>query len=330
MAIMDRVRRGQHDLDGLPPDVRQLVTAALDPEPHQRPTLTEILGWLRPQVSRDVLLASQPPVEASDPYTVPIALAAQVADDVTEREIPQGAPTTPLPPDGPTEVYGEATSATYGESRPTLGERLRRATLLIGLALTAGAGCAAYPWLASGLLLIVVWLLRSGSLAASAHGLRRQSRGRKWWDGVQLLVATPWHLVQSIPGTVLLALWSLGLAVAAALVCYAIATGLQLALFVCGTVLAGALWLGPGGSRVQRPVQRAIRPLAASSRRWLVAILVVAAVGAALGARAQLKGADWAPADGRPHVEIAGHELDARGSMANMLQSAISLEIIIP
>ena len=44
------------------------------------------------------------------------------------------------------------------------------------------------------------WLLRSGSLAASAAGDRRRLRGRRWYDGVQFLVAAPWHLVRSIPG----------------------------------------------------------------------------------------------------------------------------------
>ncbi len=39
MAIMDRVRRGQHDLSGLPDDLRQVVDAALDPDPTRRPTL---------------------------------------------------------------------------------------------------------------------------------------------------------------------------------------------------------------------------------------------------------------------------------------------------
>ena len=156
------------------------------------------------------------------------------------------------------------------------------------------------------LLLIAVWLLRSGSLAASAHGQRRQYRGRKWYDGAQLLVAAPWHLSQSIPGALLLALWSLGLAVAAALVCYAIGTGLALALFVCGTTLAVSLWLGPGGSRFRGPLNRVVQPLAADPRRWLVAVLITLAVAAGLGFRADLSGPTWTPQDARPDAEIGG------------------------
>jgi hypothetical protein len=298
---MDRVRRGQFDLDGLPHDLHQVVAAALDPEPRNRPTLDQVLAWLRPLTTRrGERPASAPPTAPPhDPYTVPLALASQAAaDDETDvwpghdAAEPHTLALTSYEPAGPP------------VPKVSLGERFRRATLLGGLALACGVGCAAFPWLAAALMLVLVWLLRSGSLAGSARDQRREFRGRKWYDGVQLLVAAPWHLVQSIPHTLLLALWSLGLAVAAALVCYAIATGLGLALFVCGVVLASSLWLGPGGTRVRGPVSRVVNPLAADLRRWLVALLVVLAVAAALGFRADLSGTTWTPGDRRPHVEI--------------------------
>jgi len=302
MAIMDRVRRGQFDLDGLPSDLRQVVAAALAPEPRERPTLEQILAWLRPLTTRPGERRTPPPTAAPhDPYTVPLALAAQAAaDDETDvwpghnaaephtlALTSYGAPDHPAPP-----------------APVSFGERVRRAALLGAVALAAGAGCAAFPWVTLTLLLVLVWLLRSGSLAGSARDLRREARGRKWYDGVQLLLAAPWHLVQSVPGTLLLALWSVGLAVAAALVCYAIATGMALALFVCGTTLTASLWLGPGGSRVRGPVSRVVNPLAADPRRWVVALLLVAAAAPGLGLRADVSGTDWAPADGRPNAEI--------------------------
>lgn len=296
MAIMDRVRRGQFDLDGLPVDLRQVVAAALDPEPRNRPTLDQLLAWLRPLTTRrGERLLTAPVAPPHDPYTVPLALAAQAAAD-DETDV--------WPGHDAAEPYTLAITSYEPAAPPKtpVAERVRRGTLLSAAALAAGAGVAAYPWLASALLLTVVWVLRSGSLAGSARDQRREFRGRKWYDGVQLLVAAPWHLVQSIPGTVLLALWSLGLAVAAALVCYAFSTGLELALFVCGVVLAGSLWLGPGGSRVRGPVSRVVNPLSASVRRWVVALLVVLAAALVLGLLADSTGADWAPAGGRPHA----------------------------
>ena len=314
MAIMDRVRRGQFDLDGLPADLRQVVAAALDPEPHHRPTLDQLLAWLRPLTTeRQARPVPPPTAPPHDPYTVPLALASQAgADDETDIWPGHGvaepvtlALTSDQPPAWQPAPFDPAAFGPVAPPRVPTAERIRRGTLLGSAALVIGAGVAAYPWLVSGLLLTAVWLLRSGSLAGSARDQRREYRGRKWYDGAQLLVATPWHLVQSIPGAALLALWSLGLAVAAALVCYAAATGLQLALFVCGVVLAVALWLGPGGSRVRGPVSRAVNPLAASVRRWAVALVVLLVLAGALGLRADLAGATWTPGTGRPHAEIS-------------------------
>src|SRR5215212_5691922 len=46
MAIMDRVRRGEHDLAGLPADVRVLVARSLDPDPARRPGVPELVALL--------------------------------------------------------------------------------------------------------------------------------------------------------------------------------------------------------------------------------------------------------------------------------------------
>lgn len=304
MAIMDRVRRGQFDLDGLPHDLREVVAAALDPEPARRPTLDQVLAWLRPMTTRrGARLATPPTAPPHDPYTVPLALAAQAAAD-DETDVWPGHQAAEPHTLALTSYEAGYAPGVEPVPKAPFAERVRRFTLLTGIALGCGAGSAAYPWITSGLMLLVVWLLRSGSMAGSARDQRRENRGRKWYDGVQLLVAAPWHLVQSIPSTVLLWLWSLGLAVAAALVCYAIATGLELALFVCGAVLAVAMWTGPGGSRVRGPVSRLVNPLAADPTRWVVALLAVVAVAGVLGFRADLSGATWTPANDRPDAEI--------------------------
>ena len=56
MAVMDRVRRGEHRLDGLPPGLREIVTAALDPDPRRRPTLADAAGLARRRAARRPLL----------------------------------------------------------------------------------------------------------------------------------------------------------------------------------------------------------------------------------------------------------------------------------
>lgn len=311
MAIMDRVRRGEHDLAGLPAQLRGIVEAALDPEPSRRPSVDDLLRWLRPGATR---VPPAPPARpAEGPRTVPLALAAQAPahepTDRLDRDTFAGAwEDDPHAPDPSTRALSEEWPE--GEewlppARVSWPERLRRGVLLAGGALVVGAGTAAYPWLAAFLLLVVTWLLRSGSLAASAAGDRRRLRGRKWYDGVQFLLAAPWHLVRSIGGTVLLTLWSLGLAIAAALICYAVAAGLPATLFVSGIVFASSLWIGPGGSRVRSPLGRAVNPASASLRRWAGAVLAVVALAVVLLLRLDTTGVSWAPADHQPFAGLS-------------------------
>jgi serine/threonine protein kinase len=91
MAIMDRVRRGEHDLSGVPPEVLPLVRSALDPEAGSRPTLSALLADLKPR-------APWTGAPTDDP-TMPYVLAARRDDDPTDvlptdRHVePEDAPT---------------------------------------------------------------------------------------------------------------------------------------------------------------------------------------------------------------------------------------------
>ncbi|WP_309647860.1 serine/threonine-protein kinase [Nocardioides sp.] len=335
MAVMDRVRRGEHDLSGLPHDLRQLIEAALDPEPSQRPDLASILAWLRPQTTQPHPVVPPVPTGPEDIFTIPLALAgSHAADALTDRFAEP--PTQRLPEDPPTRPYTEVARAAppvappvtpvalvhpspapspvgpvgqweqdwderVAAPQPTpLVERLRRGTLLLGAAGALGAALTAAPWVACAVIFVAVWLLRSGSLAASAAGGRRLRRGRKWYDGAQFLLGAPWDLVRSIPGTLMLLLWSAGLGVAGALVCYAVAASVPTTLFVSGLVFAVSLWWGPGGTRVRGPVSRVVVPISRNVGPWLVAVVAVLALGALLALRVSGSGVSWTPDDQRP------------------------------
>jgi hypothetical protein len=283
MAIMDRVRRGQHDLDGLPNDLRRVVAFALDPDPQRRPSLRQVLHWLD---------GGGPPPQSvpDDPFTVPLALAAQgrettlsIFDDEDERGRTHQLEDDWVAPPGPGAL-----------------ERLRRGVLWATLTVAAGAALTAYPWVALLTLLVLTWFLRSASLAATATGDRRRLRGAKWYDPVLYLIGAPWHVVRAIPGTLLLALWSVGLALAAVLICYAAAADLETSLFATGLAFVVALSLGPGGSRVRSPLARVVHPLASRPGAWLVSLLVAGAVAAAFGYLVSTSGVNWTPFSGPP------------------------------
>jgi len=318
-AVMDRVRRGEHDLSGLTGDLARVVAAALDPEPANRPELWEVLDWLRPQTTRVRRVVPPPPVPveraepdetrpwqpAATPYET-TEVAEQDETDVLGADPFEADPLEGAWPDE--RAHGtrvlpwddeQGWPEAAPEPRTPLLERARRALLLAVLGGAVTAAVVAVPLLAVTSLMLVVWLLRSGSIAAGTVGARRQERGRRWWDGPRLLLGAPWDLVRSIPSTLVLQLWSLGLALAAGLLCYAVALDVPSTLAVTGAVLVGSLWWGPGGSRVRSPVGRVVRPLSATLGVWAVSLALVAVAGAG-AAYLALDGVDWTPLEGRP------------------------------
>jgi serine/threonine protein kinase len=314
MAIMDRVRRGEHDLSGVPQPLRGLLAEALHPEPHHRPTLTEIRDALAPPAP------GAPPTEAvttvdplPEPLTLPLAAGYGpesptdvLADGSATRRITEEQTLVDRDPPFRKEIDDWADESSddwsYSEVSTDLPwrERLRRGLLLVALALVCGAVVAAYPWFGSLGLVVATWLLRSGSLAATAAGQRRRLRGRKWYDGAQLLLRSPYDLVRSVPATLVLLLWSGGLALAAALLCYAFTAGEGLTLGVCGATFAVAVWTGPGGGRVRSPLGRVVNPLSRAWRPWAVALALVLAVFLVVGVLAESRGTRWTPGQDRP------------------------------
>ncbi len=355
MAIMDRARRGEHDLTGMEGPLADVVDAALNPDPLARPLLGEILAWLRPLTTRPDAPAVPPPVgsgaEVVDDFTLPLAIAAQAGMPLappvpgtppTRPDLPPpAAPPPPPPPDARTRVLetevgplpaGAAAPAlpTIGPGAPLpfappppealrqmeqewderwgappppkvpFGERFRRGVAVTCGGVLVGAATAAAPYVAAVLIFVGVWLLRTGSLAASAVADRRVTRGRKWHDGLGFVVTSPWHLVRAITGTLVLVSWSTGIGIAAALLCYAAAVGVPITLFAGGATLAIALWSGPGASRFRSPLSRVAYPVVRRPVAWLVLCGALLAPAAVFGLVVAAQGVRWFPATSGP------------------------------
>lgn len=295
MAVMDRARRGQHDISGAPSPLREVLDACLAPDPVDRPAVATLLAWLRGQGPVPVAMTPPPPpprpaLAPAQQETMPLAL-------FTEEPVAPVAAT--LAESDPTLLDPTTVSAV------TAGERTRRLGLLGAGWLAWGAGLASYPWVGLLALLALTHLLRTGSLAASTVVGRRELRGAKWYDGPRLVLGAPWDLLRALPTTLLAWLWSLGLGVAALLLCYAVAAPLDLTLLLAGLVLVGSLWWGPGGARLRGPTRRLVHPLSRGWRGWLVALAVLLAATATLGLLAEA-GADWAPGGGPPLTSLFG------------------------
>jgi hypothetical protein len=114
------------------------------------------------------------------------------------------------------------------------------------------------------------------------------------------LLAAPWHVVASLPGTVVLML-AVSLATALpALTLAALGTEEARALFLGGVAGALTLWWGPGGRRIRRPTRGGLWSAGRSETGG------VAAVGLLLGAVVALlvaigsAGVQWWPDTGPP------------------------------
>ena len=303
MAIMDRVRRGEHDLTGLPDDLRALVSAALDPDPARRPTLREIIGRLG-GAAASAPAPLRPVVE--DPFTLPLALAAQ-GDPSAPTEV-EPRRTRHLPADPGHGFWDDRDDAEDPDDLPVdlapLPERtgpaarLRRGLVVAALALVAGAMISEWPYWGLALVLGVSWLLRTCTMTVTAHGDRRRLRGTRWYDVLIAPLSAPWYLVAALPGTLLLALWAVGIGIAGALLCYAAGVSTAGTLFVSGVGVAIGLWVGPGASYVRWPVRVVAHAVARRTGRWAVLTVVLVAVAGFVGHQASLD-VGWAPF-GRP------------------------------
>lgn len=316
VAVMDRVRRGEHDVSGLPEEVAEVVVAGLDPDPRNRPTIAAILAWLdleEPAAWEDESALDPEPDEATvvvpmEPFPVtrpltdlravpvgPVAADPWQADRWPGEQWPveePGAwpreePGTALDgvrfTDDPWAVPEEAAPVRVG-----LGVRLRRGVLELCLGLGIALWFAAAPWTAFGVLAVVVWGLRTLSRTASASAERRRLRGARWYDGPQNVVATPVHVLASLPGTLALLLWASGLGAVAGLVLFTVLAPVETTLAGVGAGFALGLWWGPGSTRVRRTVAPLVRPFAAHPVVWFV--VLVAALGSLGYAATQLSG----------------------------------------
>jgi Protein kinase domain len=323
MAIMDRVRRGEHDLTGLPDDLRAVVSAALDPDPDRRPGLREVIGRLGGTTAP---VPPRPAVE--DSFTLPLALAAQddaaAATEVSRRTTPS-APAYDAPYDQTRDpAYDEPRRTRHLQTEPDHGpfdvegddpddlpldlapapERaspaavLRRGLTVVALALVGGAVTAAWPYWGLALVLGVSWTLRTCTMTVTAHGDRRRLRGARWYDVLVAPLSAPWYLVAALPGTLLLAIWSLGIGIAGALLCYAAGASTAATLFVTGLAVVLGLWIGPGGSFVRWPVRMVAHAVARRTGRWAIVTVVLVALAGFVGHQASLD-IGWAPF-GRP------------------------------
>ncbi|WP_091732951.1 serine/threonine-protein kinase [Nocardioides scoriae] len=321
MAIMDRVRRGEHDLGGVPAPMSALLARCLAPEPEDRPTLPQVRQWLaQERAGQDGTRRGDLPVAAApapELWTMPFAptpVPGQETDVVplasaAHEEDPAAAATTTFPAYREAEPYqrppavAPAPTTTLAPGppawlapTPTEPSRAQRVLQLAGLAALAGATVAYAPYLGTALVGLAVLLLRAGSITRQRHDRRRRLRGReRWYDVPASVLASPGYLALALLGTVS------GVVVGAVvgLAMFSIGYLLQLRIAVC-LVLAGigfvpTLWWGPGSQRLRESTRSLVTRTARTEfLGWFVAVMGAVGAAALLGVLLSA-GPNWAP-----------------------------------
>jgi predicted Ser/Thr protein kinase len=307
-VVIDRVRRGDTDLDGVDPRLRPLLAAALSVSPELRPGADEVLGALDSYAAGgDTTLL----VSRGDAGTLPMRTAAAMSSGATRatRALTGAAATRQAPVASAAPVVAEPVPRSlHGElfapdEQPAPAPRRTGTAFTLFTALVALVVCAAaWPVLAAAVTLALMVLARSVDRGTSALARRRYDHGARRSDSLVAVVTSPWHLLAGALATVLTVLLPGALGIATVFF-----TGLLLspdgrpAPGSLPAVAAGALvallaaWWGVGGQPLRRGSRTLARGLTPGrSARVLVPLLLVAS--AAAGVAAVQQGApDWTP-----------------------------------
>jgi hypothetical protein len=335
MAVMDRVRRGEHDLSGVPDDLLPMLRDCLAPEPAQRPSTGQLLQGLGAAAGAAGAAA------AEELATMPFAVTAArrdgpdgaatevVGDDAATTVTPVQDPDADAPTQeittagGPPPVLTPAREPYVAPPPPQAGYArevlppqqpaaqvppppvpfagLRRRVLLLGLGVLVVVGFARAPYLDTILVGLGALTVRTLSWSTESARERRELRGRPaWYDGLLTALTTPWYLVVATAGTLVLLGVAAGLALLTGAVYMLFRPPVVPGLLTMGAVLTLAVWWGPGSRRLRRPLRRAAGALTRRSAPGWVALGVVAAALAFCAMTLSAASVDWSPMQGAP------------------------------
>jgi serine/threonine protein kinase len=314
MAVMDRVRRGEHDLSDVPRGLGRMLRECLEPEPWQRPTLDEVRGWLAEQQ------AAHPvePVAERELWTMPFYPAAPRGTPPEEGAPPTGiaplhapveVPTTSAPP-APTAQVTEPPPATRiipapaqppRSSRPAAPardtSRAQQVLQLLGLGALAGSMVAYAPYAGTAVVGIVVLVLRMVSVTRQRHSRRRLLRGRTaWYDVPATTLSLPVYLLVALAGSLVLLFGAAFTALGMYSLGYVLGRPVQVDLVLAGVGFVPALWWGPGSTRLRESTRAlVVRTSRTEFGGWFVVVACLLGAVVMLGLLANV-GPNWAPA----------------------------------
>jgi hypothetical protein len=208
VAVMDRVRRGEHDLAGVPDSLYWVVRQALSPDPGDRPSSRQLADWLAGLGAG----TNGAPTTAQLTYRQPIQQTGAAPPAFSGGSAVGSGPVFPTQGRAVTQPAHPAPS--FAAQRPVASQPLpvaaarRRPGVLARMSFWGAVGClmvAAFvtaPVTAALAVCLAGWALRTVHVRAVRLGGWRSSRGYRRGDAVLATACTPWFALVALPGAV--------------------------------------------------------------------------------------------------------------------------------
>ena len=260
VAVMDRIRRGEWQLRGVPEPMRRIIGPCLSYDPRQRPSADQLLRWLA--VTPPDAVAPTPP-QSTRPVTVQMATPV-TPSAAAPRRAPAPAPPAPPPPSP--------------EPTPSMVElaKLMRivAGVLAGLLLAGAAAVAPYIVAAIVAVLMVI---------GGAH-----ARSRSAWGW-------PWLGIAAVPGAVFGAAVALAAMIVLVGVLVVLGAEVRQTMVVGGGAFALMVWWWPGFHAARDSVRKLTHWLFRPNPVGAVALVFLAAGACGMIAAALAGDPYWWP-----------------------------------
>lgn len=299
LAVVDRIRRGEHDLTGVEPWLAAVLDAALHPDPARRPDV--------PALAHAIGTGEPPTITAAPPVAEPPTVAVPPAVDDTARFAPVPPPPLPVTPAPPPYVPPTQVHPPPLPGRDRRPQQQKPSPLAVPPPRPGGESLAPGSWrsrLAIGLGgLLLVFLTAAEPYAGGAVALavlltgrivwrvqrrlfeRREARGTQRNDGVVAALAAPWDIVAAaVPCLFQLLVAALGALVVGGALDLLDVGGARTPSIAAAVVGTWLVWRGPGTVRSRHGIRSMLAPLDRSREvAWVVlGALFVAACGAVL------------------------------------------------
>ncbi|MDQ3484279.1 MAG: serine/threonine protein kinase [Actinomycetota bacterium] len=210
LAVMDRVRRGEHNISAVPEPLYWAVARALLPDPRERPTADQLVEWLgeslaashsqssEPQSLQGLVQAEGAPLVSARSASRPAAVK-ETASTWTPPEHQEGyAEPAAAPVDRSSLSQGGYSATPWPPIRNGPGWVASTTLWLLVLALVV-AGAMAAPVTTAALLFVGGWFLRTLAFRRNRLEEWRRQRGPRRNDSTVATICFPWFSVQSLP-----------------------------------------------------------------------------------------------------------------------------------